>query len=251
MGSSSEFSTEAIPLSVLVPVRNEAENIRPLVTEIVAVLKPFEAFEILYIDDGSTDDTADALEAARAEHSMLRVIRHSRNAGQSRALWNGALHARGEWLATLDGDGQNDPADIPLLWEARNGKIAGRTIELVAGVRRGRQDSWIKRISSRVANSIRRTLLGDRARDTGCGLKVIRRKAFLALPYFDHMHRFVPALIERNGGGFVEVLVNHRPRLRGRSNYGTLDRLAVGIIDLFGVLWLKRRITLTTVEPEK
>jgi dolichol-phosphate mannosyltransferase len=225
-------------LSVVVPVKNEAENIAPLVAEIRAALDGVTAYEIVYVDDGSTDGTAAELARAGAGLPRLRVLRHGSSCGQSAAIRTGVKAARGEWIATIDGDGQNDPADIPrLLAMAREAGIA----TLIAGWRQKRKDTGWKRFSSRVANGVRSRLLRDATPDTGCGLKVFRREMFLDLPYFDHMHRFLPALVQRAGGRTVSVPVNHRPRARGVSNYGTLDRLLVGIVDLFGVMWLVRR----------
>lgn len=224
-------------LSVVVPVRNEAGNIRPLLEEIRAALDGGVMYEIIYIDDGSTDDTLLQLKAMQAELPQLRVLRHARSCGQSTAVRSGVKAARGEWIATLDGDGQNDPADIPKLMAALE-----EGVHLVGGNRRhARRDSWIKRFSSIIANGIRSRLLHDNTPDTGCGLKLFRRDVFLDLPYFDHMHRFLPALVQRCGGRVVSVPVHHRPRERGVSNYGTLDRLLVGIVDLAGMLWLLRR----------
>ena len=228
-------------LSVVVPVLNEAGNIEPLVAEVVAALDTGPRFEILYVDDGSDDATPRELAAARRRYPQLRVITHRRPCGQSTALRTGVVAARGEWIATLDGDGQNDPADIPkLLTVAQQAAATGQSL-LVAGYRTRRQDSSIKRVSSRVANAVRSRLLRDATPDTGCGLKVFRRTDFLALPYFDHMHRFLPALMQRAGGRVTSVEVNHRHRQRGASKYGTLDRLAVGVVDLLGVMWLARR----------
>ena len=228
-------------LSVVVPVLNEAGNIEPLLAEIDRALQGKYDFEVLYIDDGSRDGTADELLAARSKHAQLRVITHHRTCGQSAALRTGVNAARGRWIATLDGDGQNDPSDIPRLLEvAADATSAGRLV-LAAGYRKMRRDSSIKRVSSRVANAVRSRLLSDATPDTGCGLKVFARDAFLALPYFDHMHRFLPALMQRAGGEVVSVEVNHRHRQRGSSKYGTLDRLVVGVVDLLGVMWLKRR----------
>lgn len=224
-------------LSVVVPVRNEADNIRPLVAEIRAALDGVTAYEILYVNDGSTDATPQVLHGLRAECPQLRVIHHAASCGQSAAVRTGVSHARGDWVATLDGDGQNDPADIPKLMAALE-----EGVDLIGGNRRhARRDSWIKRISSVIANGVRSRMLHDSTPDTGCGLKLFRREVFLDLPYFDHMHRFLPALVMRRGGRVVSVPVHHRPRERGQSNYGTLDRLLVGVVDLLGVMWLQRR----------
>lgn len=236
-------------LTVVVPVRNEGPNILPLVQEIGDALSG-TAHEVLYVDDGSTDGTPDALARAAALHGV-RALRHAEPCGQSAAIITGIRAASGTWIATLDGDGQNDPSDIPALLaraEAAASEAAGPV--LVAGHRVNRRDTAGKRLSSRLANRIRATLLGDATPDTGCGLKVFARAAFLELPQFDHMHRFLPALFLRQGGKVLSVPVGHRPRTRGRSNYGTLDRLWVGIFDLAGVAWLQRRWTRPTrVEP--
>jgi dolichol-phosphate mannosyltransferase len=223
-------------ISVVVPVRNEAANIGPLIAEIRAALASI-AHEIVYVDDGSDDGTADALrEAART--APLTRRRHAKSCGQSAAVITGVRAASGQWIATLDGDGQNDPADIPALF-ARAQVEPG--LVLLAGHRTRRRDSFIKRITSRFANKLRAGLLGDATPDTGCGLKMFRREAFLELPAFDHMHRFLPALFIRAGGRVVSVPVNHRPRLQGASKYGTLDRALVGVFDLMGVVWLQHR----------
>jgi len=233
-------------LSVVIPVRNEAGNIRPLVEEIRAALKALSNYEIIYVDDGSTDATPAELRALKAEYSELRVIRHAHSCGQSTAVRSGVKAARFEWIATLDGDGQNDPADIPKLIAALSENIA-----LVGGNRRHmRRDVWIKRISSVIANGIRSRILRDSTPDTGCGLKLFRRDVYLDLPYFNHMHRFLPALVQRSGWAVVSVPVNHRPRQRGASNYGTIDRLLAGIVDLGGVFWLLRRSKLAVVSEE-
>lgn len=233
-------------LSVVVPVRNEEDNIAPLIREIRAALDGVVPYEILYVNDGSTDQTAQRLREMRRECPQLRVLHHAQSCGQSTAVRSGVKAARGDWIATLDGDGQNDPADIPkLLAAVQDG------VELVGGNRRhARRDTWIKRVSSIIANGIRSRLLRDHTPDTGCGLKLFRRDVFLDLPYFDHMHRFLPALVIRRGGRVVSVAVNHRPRERGQSNYGTLDRLLVGIVDLFGVMWLLRRAKRPQVAEE-
>jgi dolichol-phosphate mannosyltransferase len=227
-------------LSVVVPVRNEGANILPLVAEIRQAVAGIPA-EIVYVDDGSTDDTAERLaEAAGLPGAKLVRRRHRRSCGQSAAVCTGVHAASGTWVATLDGDGQNDPADIPALL-ARAQEDSGRGPILVAGHRTTRRDTWTKRASSRVANGVRAGLLGDATPDTGCGLKVFRREAFLDLPHFDHMHRFLPALFLRAGGRVVSVPVGHRARMQGRSNYGVLDRLGAGLFDLAGVYWLQRR----------
>jgi dolichol-phosphate mannosyltransferase len=219
-------------VSVVVPARNEAGNILPLVAEIRAALAG-EAFEIVYVDDGSTDATWAELAAAG-----VRALRHAASCGQSAAIATGIAAARGQWIATLDGDGQNDPADIPALL-ARARSAAGQV--MVVGHRVHRKDTRVKRFTSRFANGLRARLLGDATPDTGCGLKVFPRALFEGFPRFDHMHRFLPALAIRAGAVVASVPVNHRPRLRGRSNYGTLDRALVGISDLAGVAWLMRR----------
>lgn len=226
----------AVTVSVVIPAHNEAANLPALLDEIEQALS-HQAYEVIVVDDGSDDDTWPLLVARAHRQDSLRPLRHCDSAGQSTALWQAAKHARGEWLATLDGDGQNDPADIPALLEAAK---AAR-VDLVGGHRVTRQDSALKRLSSRVANAVRAGLLGDGSPDSGCGLKVIRRQAFLSLPYFDHMHRFLPALVAAQGGRCLSHPVKHRPRRAGRSHYGLNNRLWVGITDLIGVRWLQRR----------
>ena len=233
-------------LSIVVPVRNEEENVLPLLAEIHAALENRADFEVLYVDDGSRDATPQRLAEAMQRYPRLRVFCHRVSCGQSTALMTGIRAARGEWIATLDGDGQNDPGDIPHLLAARDADGRPANLQLIAGYRKTRRDTWLKRVSSRVANGVRSRMLGDATPDTGCGLKLIARRACLELPFFDHMHRFLPALVQRNGGATISVEVNHRPRTRGVSNYGVLDRLWVGIVDLFGVRWLRRR----TQRPE-
>jgi dolichol-phosphate mannosyltransferase len=228
-------------LSVVVPVRNEQDNVASLIAEIDAALKI--EHEIVYVDDGSTDATFEKLKTLQNQYQQLRVIRHETSCGQSTAVRTGVKFAKYDWVATLDGDGQNDPADILKLLAALT-----TGIDLVGGNRRAsRRDTWIKRMSSVIANGVRSRMLKDDTPDTGCGLKLFKREAFLDLPYFDHMHRFLPALIKRQGGKIISVPVSHRNREHGKSNYGTLDRLLVGIVDLFGVSWLQRRAKIPKV----
>jgi len=236
-------------LSIVVPVKNEAENIAPLIGEIRSALDGLEAYEIVYVDDGSTDETPDRLQSMVRAGAPLRVFRHAVSCGQSAAIWTGVRLARGDIIATLDGDGQNDPADIPtLLQRYRSADAQGQT--MVAGWRTKRRDVWIKRVSSRFANGLRKRLLNDDTPDTGCGIKVFPRQTFLDFPRFDHMHRFLPALMIRAGGSVVSVAVNHRHRERGASNYGTLDRAWASIWDLMGVIWLLRRGSRPQVEEK-
>jgi dolichol-phosphate mannosyltransferase len=233
-------------LSVVVPVRNESGNVASLISEIDAALKHI-THEIIYVDDGSTDDTYIQLKALQATFAQLKIVRHTKSCGQSTAVRTGVKAARFDWVTTLDGDGQNDPADIPKLMAA-----VADGVDLVGGNRRAsRRDTWIKRISSVIANTVRSKMLRDDTPDTGCGLKLFKRDAFLDLPYFDHMHRFLPALIKRCGGKIVSVPVAHRNREHGKSNYGTIDRLLVGIVDLFGVAWLQRRAKIPNIVKEE
>ena len=237
-------------LSVVVPIKNEQDNIEPLVREIVSALTDKATFEIIYVDDGSTDASQARLQALKAEFPMLRVIRHRASCGQSRAITTGVSAARYEWIATLDGDGQNDPADIPALLTKLGEPAQPENLELLAGWRARRIDTFLRRLSSKVANGVRSRLLKDNTPDTGCGLKLFARDTFLQLPNFDHVHRFLPALVMRNGGAVVSVPVHHRARERGTSKYGIHNRLWVGIVDLFGVAWLQRRVRLAVIEPD-
>ena len=223
-------------LSVVVPVFNERHNVLPRIT---AALRGKVDFEIVYVDDASRDDTVSILKAAKAANPELRVLQHHTQSGQSTAIRNGVKAARGEWIATLDGDGQNDPADIPKLLAMRN--ESSESIKLFAGWRVNRQDSGSKRWASKWANAIRSRLLKDETPDTGCGIKLFERAAFLDLPYFDHMHRYLPALMQRAGWQVKSVPVNHRARSAGSSKYNNLNRALVGIADLRGVAWLIRR----------
>ena len=223
-------------LSVVIPVCNEAENVGPLAREIQAALADHQPFEIIFVDDGSTDGTVAAIQAVRASIPEIRLLQHSNRSGQSRAVCTGVEAARAEWVATLDGDGQNDPADIPALIKAVSG--AEPSLKLVMGNRTTRKDTWLRRISSRVANRVRGGMLRDGTPDTGCGIKLMHRATFMRLPWFNHMHRFLPALYQRAGAHVISVPVRHRPRTRGTSKYGLNNRLWVGIVDLFGVRWL-------------
>jgi dolichol-phosphate mannosyltransferase len=231
-------SATAPAVSIVVPVRNEADNIAPLVDEIAATLDKNLAFELIYVNDGSTDRTEAELTRLMASRPWLRQIRHETSCGQSAAVSSGVIHARAGVVVTLDGDGQNDPAFIPALLEAMT---KTPHIGLVAGQRVGRQATGFKKLQSRVANAVRSVVLRDGTRDTGCGLKAFRRDLFLRLPYFDGLHRFLPALVRREGYAIGYVDVVDRPRHAGTSNYGMWDRLWIGILDLIGVWWLIRR----------
>jgi dolichol-phosphate mannosyltransferase len=233
-------------ISVVVPVFNEQGNIPPLLAEIAAALRGRVDFEIVYIDDASKDDSLAVLKQAKAQYPELRVIRHVSQSGQSTAIRSGVKAAHGAWIATLDGDGQNDPADIPKLLAMRDASPS--EIKLFAGWRVNRKDSGSKRWASKWANAIRSRLLRDDTPDTGCGIKLFERDAFLDLPYFDHMHRYLPALMQRAGWQVKSVPVNHRPRGAGVSKYNNLNRALVGIADLRGVGWLIKRSKRTVVE---
>ena len=234
------LDTSVPDFSVVVPVRNEADNISPLIAELKTVMTALQPYEIVIVDDGSDDATPEVLRDQARACSELRVIRHRSSAGQSAAITTGVNEARAGIIITLDGDGQNDPADIPALLD-RFREADNPDLLLVTGERQKRWDSLLKRLSSRVANAVRGTLLGDHTPDTGCGLKVFSRPAYLAMPGFDHMHRFLPALMLCQGGHVLSVPVNHRARQHGATKYGVFDRLGVGIVDLFGVMWLQRR----------
>ena len=235
-------------VSIVVPVRNEAENISPLIAEIATALDGRWVYEIIYVNDGSTDATAARLEAEMKSRGNLRQIRHAASAGQSAAVRSGVRAARGAIVATLDGDGQNNPAFLPDLIAAI--EKGGERVGLVAGQRIGRKDTGFKKLQSRIANGIRNAILHDGTRDTGCGLKAFRREVFLMMPYFDGLHRFLPALIRREGYEIAYVDVIDRPRHSGVSNYGFFDRLWIGIMDLAGVWWLIRRKKPTPVATE-
>jgi dolichol-phosphate mannosyltransferase len=224
----------------VVPVCNEAENVEPLAREIDAALNN-RAYEMIFVNDGSTDETAAILKKLKSSLPALRVLSHSFRSGQSAAVASGVRAARAPWVATLDGDGQNDPADIPKLIAARDAP-EGRGVQLFMGNRKAsRKDTAFRKLQSNVANGVRSSLLGDGTPDTGCGIKLFSRDVFMDLPRFDHMHRFLPALFQRHGARVISVPVSHRPRMRGTSKYGMLNRLWVGIVDIGGVMWLRRR----------
>ncbi|GAB3101750.1 glycosyltransferase family 2 protein [Lysobacter terrae] len=238
--------TASPEISVVVPVFNEQDNVAPLIHEIVAAMRGVVPFEIVYIDDHSRDNTLSVLRDLKAQVPELRVLHHVSQCGQSTAIRTGVKAARGAWIATLDGDGQNDPADIPKLLAKRGDDP--REVKLFAGWRVSRQDSGSKRWASKWANAIRTRMLRDDTPDTGCGIKLFERNAFLDLPYFDHMHRYLPALMQRAGWKTVSVPVNHRARTTGVSKYNNLNRALVGIRDLRGVAWLITRSKRTAVE---
>jgi len=230
----------SVSLSVVVPVCNEAENVEPLAREIQAALSSLP-YEMIFIDDGSTDETLAILQRLKSDLPALRVLRHSFRSGQSAAVASGVRAARAAWVATLDGDGQNDPADIPRLIAAREQPL-NRGVQLFMGNRKAsRKDTAWRKFQSSIANGVRSSLLRDDTPDTGCGIKLFEREVFMDLPRFDHMHRFLPALFQRHGARVISVPVSHRPRTRGTSKYGMLNRAFVGIVDILGVMWLRRR----------
>jgi len=224
--------------SIVIPVYNEAENIEPMLREIQAAFQGrAEAYEVIFVDDASSDDSPAVLQRLTLETGIVRPLRHRRNFGQSAAVASGFRAARGEWVGTLDGDGQNDPADLPrMLDEARR-----LGVDCVTGVRAKRQDNFIRRFSSRVANRFRDAITGDRVSDSGCGARVVRAACAIELPVFNGLHRFMPTLLRQKGYAVSEISVNHRPRLRGVSKYGVHNRLWRGIRDCFGVRWLAAR----------
>lgn len=228
-------------LSVVVPACNEQGNIGRVVEETAVALRGRIAFEMVCVDDGSIDGTLAELRAAQARHPELRVLAHAHRSGQSTAIRSGVKAARGAWIGTLDGDGQNDPADLPRLLARLTRPDAAPNLAMVGGKRTKRQDSWSKRAASRLANQVRKAALKDGADDSGSGVKVFKREAFLRLPYFDHMHRFMAALMQREGYAVEFLEVNHRQRGAGRSKYTNLGRLAANMSDLFGVMWLQSR----------
>jgi dolichol-phosphate mannosyltransferase len=236
----------SLELSVAVPVHNEAGNVAPLMSEIRAALDGRAEYEMICVNDGSDDGTAERLVDLQREFPRLRVIRLRRRTGQSAAILTGVRAARGAWVATLDGDGQDDPADLASMLAMVRDPAPTPALKLVVGHRLHRRDALTKRVASRVANGVRARVLGDATPDTGCGLKLFSREAFVGLPQFDHMHRFLPALFLQSGWQVTSMPVNHRPRRHGRSHYAVLDRLVAGMVDLLGVLWLKRRALRST-----
>lgn len=228
-------------ISVIIPVLNEQDNIEPLLREVAETAKTQPISEIIYVDDGSTDNTVEILRSLKPSYPALRIIRHNHRCGQSAAIYTGVKAAGNELIVTIDGDGQNDPADIKLLFERYQLHSKNVPRLMIAGERKKRNDTIGRRLASRAANKIRSSLLKDRTKDTGCSLKLFRRKDYLNLPYFDHMHRFLPALMIRDGIHLIHVDVSHRPREYGVSKYGNFSRALVGISDLLGVWWLQRR----------
>lgn len=228
----------SMTVSVVVPVKDEVDNVATLAREIAAVLAHEPGHEIIFVDDGSSDGTAEKLTALKSEIAGFRPLRHDRNLGQSRGIHTGVQAAKGDIIVTLDGDGQNDPADIPMLLTKLRGDPS---LGMVSGVRVKRQDTASRRIASKLGNRFRNAMLGDGATDTGCGIKAFYRAAFLELPYFDHMHRYLIALVQRHGWKVDYAPVNHRPRMAGRSKYTNLGRTLVSIHDMLGVRWLQRR----------
>jgi dolichol-phosphate mannosyltransferase len=235
-------------LSVVIPARNEAANLPALIAGIEASLAPLGGFEIIVVDDASTDESVAVVQALQTSRPHLRLVRHDRAGGQSAGVHSGVRAARAPICLTLDGDGQNPPEELPKL-AAPLLAPGSEAVGLVAGQRVGRQDTAAKKWASRLANGLRGWMLKDGTRDTGCGLKGFRREGFLALPYFNHMHRYLPALFARDGWQVVHVDVSHRPRGAGRSNYSNLQRALVGAVDLFGVMWLIRRRKTARVLP--
>ena len=245
-----QMSPKIPEISVVVPVHNESGNVVALLDEIGAALTGVAGFEAVFVDDLSSDDTATRLQDYAQTHPWLVVVRHRNNCGQSTAVRTGVQLARAPLVATLDGDGQNHPADIPALlarWRELHQARPQQAV-LIAGWRAKRLDTWLRRLSSRVANRVRSGMLGDATPDSGCGLKLFAREDFLALPYFDHMHRFLPALFRRSGGVVESVPVRHRDRTHGQSHYGIGNRLWVGLVDILGVMWLQRRACVPQVE---
>jgi len=241
-------STAQLQFSVVIPMKNEAENVALLVAEIATACAG-HSFEAIFVDDGSTDHTLARLEEAGKTYPWVRILKHTSSGGQSAAVHSGVIAARAPIICTMDGDGQNPPSELPRLAAPLIAETAPASLGLVAGQRTKRQDTLSKRVASKIANSIRRSFLNDGTRDTGCGLKAFRRDAFLALPFFNHMHRYLPALFSAHGWDVAHVEVSHRQRHAGTSNYNNLQRGLVGMHDLIGVAWLIRRRK--RVEPQE
>jgi dolichol-phosphate mannosyltransferase len=235
-------------LSVVIPAYNEAPNLPALLEEIRVAFAPNLAFEVVVVDDGSTDGTPSVLDEIQNSFHELRVVRHASSCGQSTALMTGVDAAVGDIIATLDGDGQNDPADIPAMFELLMRSRRTEDVRMIAGFRSKRRDSSWRLICSRIANMIRSRILHDQTPDSGCGIKVFTKYGFATMPQFNHMHRFLPALIIRGGGKVISYPVNHRPRIHGKSHYDTVRRMIAGIVDLIGVAWLLRRNHIPVVE---
>jgi len=228
--------------SIVVAVFNEAENVVPVTAEIIAAARPVGEFELIYVDDGSDDATAESLRVLRAREGAIRLLRHDRRCGKTAALITGITAARAKWIVTMDGDGQDDATEIPRLLE--RAWASGEPSPLVAAIRTTRRDRWSRRLATKLANGIRQKLLRDGCPDTACGLKAFRRDVFLRLPAFEGMHRFLPALFQTFGHPLVCVPVNHRPRLAGQSKYTNFGRAIVGVSDTLGMIWLRRRTRL-------
>jgi dolichol-phosphate mannosyltransferase len=245
--------TREVPLklSVVIPAKNELENVEPLINEIVAALMDVAEFEIVYVDDGSDDGTFDELLRLKSNgYHYIQAIKHKQSVGQSTAIMTGVKVAKGELIVTMDADGQNDPKDIPAMLAKAESQAEGSDF-CIAGYRKNRKDTPWKRFQSKIANRVRSKILNDGTPDTGCGLKILPKHTFLKLPYFDHMHRFIPALVIRLAGTVEIVEVNHRDRQAGISKYNMLGRLGVGIVDMFGVMWLQRRVKVAHVIEQK
>lgn len=235
-------------LSVVIPMFNEEENVEPLITEVQEALQFLDDYETIVVDDCSHDQTYAKLVNLKKQFPKLKILKHKQNSGQSASVITGVKHANYDWIATLDGDGQNDPRDIQKLFQIAQEHLAKNEWVLVAGHRTKRQDNYLKKFSTKIANRVRAWLLKDNCPDSGCGLKVFPKKIFLSIPLFNHVHRFLPALFKRQGLKVINVPVNHRFRLRGQSKYGVWNRLWVGIVDLLGVAWLQRRACTPVVE---
>ncbi len=246
------FSELTPTISIVIPAKNEAENIRPLITEIQTAMADRDDYELIYVDDGSTDDTWNELQTLYESNPHLLLVRHQQSVGQSIAILSGAWQARGKWLVVLDADGQNDPADIPgMLNAVQDANHRDPAVWGVIGHRVNRRDDWVKRLSSKVANGFRDFMLRDGIPDTGCGLKAVLRERYLRLPSFNHMHRYIPTLIQAQGGSMLVHPVNHRPRQAGVSNYGVWNRLWVGLVDVLGLWWLKRRAKVVHIQERR